>query len=240
MCLVDRLVGRRALLLLLFGAECSDLRHVSYSQSCRSFSCCSGTSGFGLFANSIYSTATSGALTAVPLFIAMGEILFRPVPWKCCSTRSIGSSARFAAANTSCASCCPLFSALCRARPWRLPDLLGRSLFPAMRKRGYDTEFSAGTILAGASLDPIIPPSVLADPGRHHSGRVDRQDADRRHCAGHRSHRHVSRLCHSVPRLDCSRASRRTSQSTLPTVRPAAAHSSRSRHGPVACSCSSW
>src|SRR5262249_49888529 len=40
--------------------------------------------------------------------------------------------------------------------------LLGRSLFPAMRKRGYDTEFSAGTILAGASLDPIIPPSVLA------------------------------------------------------------------------------
>jgi tripartite ATP-independent transporter DctM subunit len=31
-----------------------------------------------------------------------------------------------------------------------------------MRKRGYDTQFSAGTILAGASLDPIIPPSVLA------------------------------------------------------------------------------
>jgi TRAP-type C4-dicarboxylate transport system permease large subunit len=40
--------------------------------------------------------------------------------------------------------------------------LLGRSLFPTMRKRGYDTQFSAGTILAGASLDPIIPPSVLA------------------------------------------------------------------------------
>jgi tripartite ATP-independent transporter DctM subunit len=40
--------------------------------------------------------------------------------------------------------------------------LLGRSLFPSMRARGYDTEFSAGTVLAGASLDPIIPPSVLA------------------------------------------------------------------------------
>jgi tripartite ATP-independent transporter DctM subunit len=40
--------------------------------------------------------------------------------------------------------------------------LLGRSLFPTMRKRGYDTQLSAGTILAGASLDPIIPPSVLA------------------------------------------------------------------------------
>ena len=36
-----------------------------------------GPAGFGLFANSIYSTATLGALSAVPLFIVMGEILFR-------------------------------------------------------------------------------------------------------------------------------------------------------------------
>ena len=40
--------------------------------------------------------------------------------------------------------------------------LLGRSLYPAMIKRGYDPKLSAGTILGGASLDPIIPPSVLA------------------------------------------------------------------------------
>jgi tripartite ATP-independent transporter DctM subunit len=31
-----------------------------------------------------------------------------------------------------------------------------------MRKRGYDLHMSAGAILGGASLDPIIPPSVLA------------------------------------------------------------------------------
>jgi tripartite ATP-independent transporter DctM subunit len=31
-----------------------------------------------------------------------------------------------------------------------------------MLKRGYNTRLSAGTILAGACLDPIIPPSVLA------------------------------------------------------------------------------
>ena len=36
-----------------------------------------GAAGFGLFANSIYATATIGALSAVPLFIVMGEILFR-------------------------------------------------------------------------------------------------------------------------------------------------------------------
>ena len=40
--------------------------------------------------------------------------------------------------------------------------LLGRSLYPSMVKRGYDPKLTAGTILGGASLDPIIPPSVLA------------------------------------------------------------------------------
>ena len=40
--------------------------------------------------------------------------------------------------------------------------LLGRSLFLDHAQARYDTQFSAGTILAGASLDPIIPPSVLA------------------------------------------------------------------------------
>jgi TRAP-type mannitol/chloroaromatic compound transport system permease large subunit len=36
-----------------------------------------GTSGFGLLANSIYETSTSTTFAAVPLFIVMGEILFR-------------------------------------------------------------------------------------------------------------------------------------------------------------------
>jgi tripartite ATP-independent transporter DctM subunit len=40
--------------------------------------------------------------------------------------------------------------------------LLGRSLYPAMIERGYDPKLSAGTLMGGAALDPIIPPSVLA------------------------------------------------------------------------------
>ena len=39
--------------------------------------------------------------------------------------------------------------------------MLGRSLYPSMVQRGYDSNLSLGTILAGASLAPIIPPSVL-------------------------------------------------------------------------------
>jgi tripartite ATP-independent transporter DctM subunit len=121
-----------------------------------------GTSGFGLFANSIYSTATSGALTAVPLFIAMGEILFRSGAMEVLFDsldRLVGKI------RGRQYIVCILLSAILGAlsgAAMAVAGLLGRSLFPAMRKRGYDTEFSAGTILAGASLDPIIPPSVLA------------------------------------------------------------------------------
>ena len=39
--------------------------------------------------------------------------------------------------------------------------MMGSSLFPSMIRRGYDSKLSIGTILAGASLAPIIPPSVL-------------------------------------------------------------------------------
>lgn len=121
-----------------------------------------GTSGFGLFANSIYSTATSGSLTAVPLFIAMGEILFRSGAMEVLFDSLDRLVGRIRGRQYVV---CILLSAVLGAlsgAAMAVAGLLGRSLFPAMRKRGYDTELSAGTILAGASLDPIIPPSVLA------------------------------------------------------------------------------
>jgi tripartite ATP-independent transporter DctM subunit len=121
-----------------------------------------GTSGFGLFANSIYSTATSGALTAVPLFIAMGEILFRSGAMEVLFDSLDRLVGRIRGRQYIV---CILLSAVLGAlsgAAMAVAGLLGRSLFPAMRKRGYDTQLSAGTILAGASLDPIIPPSVLA------------------------------------------------------------------------------
>ncbi len=121
-----------------------------------------GTSGFGLFANSIYATATSGALTAVPLFIAMGEILFRSGAMEVLFDSLDRLVGRIRGRQYVV---CILLSAILGAlsgAAMAVAGLLGRSLFPTMRKRGYDTQFSAGTILAGASLDPIIPPSVLA------------------------------------------------------------------------------
>jgi TRAP-type mannitol/chloroaromatic compound transport system permease large subunit len=39
--------------------------------------------------------------------------------------------------------------------------MMSRSLYPTMIARGYNPRLSMGAILAGASLAPIIPPSVL-------------------------------------------------------------------------------
>ena len=121
-----------------------------------------GASGFGLFANSIYSTATLGALSAVPLFILMGEILFRSGAMEVLFDSLDRLIGRIRGRQYVL---CILLSAILGAlsgAAMAVAGLLGRSLFPTMRKRGYDTQLSAGTILAGASLDPIIPPSVLA------------------------------------------------------------------------------
>jgi tripartite ATP-independent transporter DctM subunit len=121
-----------------------------------------GPAGFGMFANSIYSTGTINALAAVPLFILMGEILFRSGSIEVL----FGSLDRLVGRVRGreyvlCILLSTIIGALSGAA-MAVAGLLGRSLFPSMLKRGYDLRLSAGTILAGASLDPIIPPSVLA------------------------------------------------------------------------------
>ncbi len=121
-----------------------------------------GPAGFGMFANSIYTTATSGSLAAVPLFILMGELMFRSGAMDVLFDsldRLIGKIR--GRQYVLCIVLSAILGALSGAA-MAVAGLLGRSLFPTMRKRGYDLHLSAGTILGGASLDPIIPPSVLA------------------------------------------------------------------------------
>ena len=121
-----------------------------------------GPSGFGLFANSIFSTATTDTLAAVPLFIVMGELLFRSGTMEVLFSSLDRLIGRVRGRQYIL---CILLSAILGAlsgAAMAVAGLLGRSLYPAMIKRGYDPKLSAGTILGGASLDPIIPPSVLA------------------------------------------------------------------------------
>ena len=121
-----------------------------------------GPSGFGLFANSIFTTATTDSLAAVPLFIVMGELLFRSGTMEVLFASLDRLIGRIRGRQYIL---CILLSAILGAlsgAAMAVAGLLGRSLYPAMIKRGYDPRLSAGTILGGASLDPIIPPSVLA------------------------------------------------------------------------------
>lgn len=121
-----------------------------------------GPAGFGMFANSIFNTATLTALAAVPMFILMGDILFRSGSIEVLLDSMDRLIGRIRGRQYVL---CILLSAILGAlsgAAMAVAGLLGRSLLPSMLKRGYDRHLSAGTILAGASLDPIIPPSVLA------------------------------------------------------------------------------
>jgi tripartite ATP-independent transporter DctM subunit len=121
-----------------------------------------GPSGFGLFANSIFTTANTDTLAAVPLFIVMGEVLFRSGTMELLFSSLDRLIGRVRGRQYIL---CVLLSAILGAlsgAAMAVAGLLGRSLYPAMIKRGYNARLSAGTILGGASLDPIIPPSVLA------------------------------------------------------------------------------
>ncbi|MEM9013084.1 MAG: TRAP transporter large permease [Pseudomonadota bacterium] len=121
-----------------------------------------GPRGFGLFSNSIYETATSPTLVTVALFVLMGEILFRSgtvdVLFRSVDTLVGRLRGRLYVVTIALST---VFGALSGSAV-AVAAMLGRSVLPLMQERGYDTRRSASTILAGASLAPIIPPSLLA------------------------------------------------------------------------------
>lgn len=119
-----------------------------------------GTSGFGLFANSLYQTATQTSLAAVPLFILMGEILFRSG-----AIDELINSVDLLIGRIKGRDYClitvlsTVFGALCGSSV-AVAALLGRTILPNMTQRGYDTKLTTGAVLGGATLAAIIPPSL--------------------------------------------------------------------------------
>jgi len=120
-----------------------------------------GQPGFGMFANSIFETTNSESLTAVALFILMGEILFR------CGAIDASFDAidkligRVRGRQYFLCITLSTFIGALAGSAMGVAAMLGRSLYPPMVARGYDSRLSIGTMLSGASLAPIIPPSVL-------------------------------------------------------------------------------
>ncbi len=120
-----------------------------------------GQAGFGMFVNSLFETTTTLSLVTVPLFILMGEILFRSSAVDVvlgAVDRLLGKvRGRQYILSVMLAA---IFATLSGAA-MGVVAMLGRSLLPSMIQRGYDPSLAAGNILAGASLAPLIPPSVL-------------------------------------------------------------------------------
>jgi tripartite ATP-independent transporter DctM subunit len=120
-----------------------------------------GQPGFGMVANSIFETTNIADLSAIPLFILMGELLFRSgtIDVLFDSVDKLVGRVR-GRQYVLCIALSTIFGALSGAA-MGVAAMMGRTLYPSMMSRGYDSKLSTGAILAGASLAPIIPPSVL-------------------------------------------------------------------------------
>ena len=114
-----------------------------------------------LLASTVWDASWNWALTALPLFVWMGEILFRTrlssdmfsglAPWLVrlpgglLHVNIIGCGVMAAVAGSSAVTCATV----------------GRMSIPELRKRGYDESLSIGTLAGSGTLGLLIPPSIM-------------------------------------------------------------------------------
>jgi len=121
-----------------------------------------GPAGYGMLVNSIYSSASSVSLAAIPLFVLMGEVLFRSgsVDVLFDALQKILGRVR-GRLYYFVISLSAIFGAL-SGSGIAVTAMLGNTALKTMLQRGYDRRLSVSMILAGAALAPIIPPSTMA------------------------------------------------------------------------------
>jgi tripartite ATP-independent transporter DctM subunit len=109
----------------------------------------------------IWGSASSWTLTALPLFIWMGEILFRTrlsqdmfkglAPWmqalpgRLLHTNVVGCAIFAAVSGSSAATCATI----------------GKMTLPELLKRGYPEDMVIGTLSGSGTLGLLIPPSII-------------------------------------------------------------------------------
>jgi tripartite ATP-independent transporter DctM subunit len=112
-------------------------------------------------AMTIWGSASSWTLTALPLFIWMGEILFRTrlsqdmfkglAPWmqalpgRLLHTNVVGCAIFAAVSGSSAATCATI----------------GKMTLPELQKRGYPEDIVIGTLSGSGTLGLLIPPSII-------------------------------------------------------------------------------
>ncbi|MDR5902027.1 MULTISPECIES: TRAP transporter large permease [Halomonas] len=114
-----------------------------------------------VMASDIWGSSYSWELTALPMFIWMGEILFRSrladdmftglspwmqrIPGRLLHTNVVGSGLFAAVSGSSAATCATM----------------GKMTIPELTKRGYDESVVIGTLAGSATLGLLIPPSII-------------------------------------------------------------------------------
>jgi C4-dicarboxylate transporter, DctM subunit len=114
-----------------------------------------------LLVTTVWDSSWGWALTALPLFIWMGEILFRSrlsedmfkglAPWlgwlpgRLLHVNILGCGVMAAVSGSSSVTCATI----------------GRMSMPELRRRGYDEGMSIGTLAGSGTLGLLIPPSIM-------------------------------------------------------------------------------
>ncbi len=121
-----------------------------------------GPAGFPMFVNSILDTVSITSLASIPLFVLMGELLFRSGTMDVLFESIDNLVGRVRGRQyVLVVVLSAVFGALSGVA-MAVAAMLGRAIMPGMHARGYDRKIAAGLIIGGASLAPIIPPSLLA------------------------------------------------------------------------------
>lgn len=120
-----------------------------------------GPQAFGLVANSLFTTATTQTLTAIALFVLMGEILFRSGATEVVFDTVDRLVGRLRGRQFVLAGMLATILGALSGSNMAVSAMMAKAVYPGMIRRGYDRSLSIGMILGGSSLAPIIPPSVL-------------------------------------------------------------------------------
>ena len=108
-----------------------------------------------------FSITNSFVLTAIPLFVFMGEVLFRSGISDRLYEDLTPFFSRFPGQlfHTNIASCA-VFAAACGSSP-ATAATIGTVALPQLLNRGYDPKLALGSIAAGGTLGILIPPSII-------------------------------------------------------------------------------
>ena len=112
-------------------------------------------------ATSIWQTTASWTLAALPLFIWMGEILFRArlseILFRGISPWVTWLPGRLMHVNVLG---CGIFAAVCGSSAATVATI-GRMSLPELSRRGYDRRLSVGSLAGSGTLGLLIPPSIV-------------------------------------------------------------------------------